>query len=64
PIPEGISTEVDKNNNIQINGIDKELVGLTAARIRAIKPPDAYKGKGIRYAGELVRTKAGKAGVV
>ena len=45
-IPEGISAEVDKNNTIQINGIDKELVGLTAARIRAIKPPDAYKGKG------------------
>ena len=63
-IPEGISAEVDKNNNVQINGIDKELVGLTAARIRAIKPPDAYKGKGIRYADELVRTKAGKAGVV
>lgn len=62
PIPEGISAEVDKNNNIEINGIDKELVGLTAARIRAIKPPDAYKGKGIRYAEELVRTKAGKAG--
>jgi large subunit ribosomal protein L6 len=62
-LPEGISAEVDKNNRITVKGIDKEKVGQTAADIRAIRPPEPYKGKGIQYAGERIRRKAGKAGV-
>jgi large subunit ribosomal protein L6 len=59
----GISLDVDaKNLNIKVSGIDKENVGQTAAEIRRIRPPDAYKGKGIRYAGETVKLKPGKAG--
>ena len=59
----GISFEVDaKNVAIKVSGIDKELVGQTAAEIRHVRPPDAYKGKGIRYAGEVVKLKPGKAG--
>ena len=61
PLP-GISLVVEGANRIKVMGIDKEVVGEMAAEIRAIRPPDAYKGKGIRYAGELVRLKAGKAG--
>jgi large subunit ribosomal protein L6 len=61
PLP-GVSLDVEGNNRIKVTGIDKEVVGEMAARIRAIRPPDVYKGKGIRYAGELVRRKAGKAG--
>jgi len=61
PMP-GITLDVEGNNKIKVSGIDKEAVGEMAARIRAIRPPDAYKGKGIRYAGEVVRLKAGKAG--
>lgn len=61
PMP-GITLNVEGNNRIKVSGIDKETVGEMAARIRAIRPPDAYKGKGIRYAGETVRLKAGKAG--
>lgn len=60
--PEGIAFEVPQPNRISVAGIDKELVGQVAARIRAIRQPDAYKGKGIRYAGERVRLKPGKAG--
>ena len=60
PMP-GVSLGVEGNNRIKVTGIDKEVVGEMAARIRAIRPPDAYKGKGIRYAGESVRLKAGKA---
>jgi large subunit ribosomal protein L6 len=60
PLP-GVSLEVE-GSNIKVSGIDKEAVGEMAAEIRAIRPPDVYKGKGIRYAGELVRLKAGKAG--
>ena len=59
----GITLEVDaKNLNVKVSGIDKETVGQTAAEIRRIRPPDAYKGKGIRYAGEIVKLKPGKAG--
>jgi len=58
----GISLEVERNNRIKVSGINKEMVGETAAKIRAIRPPDAYKGKGIRYAGERVHLKAGKSG--
>ena len=61
PIP-GVTLSVEGGNRIKVTGIDKEVVGEMAARIRAIRPPDAYKGKGIRYAGEPVRLKAGKAG--
>jgi len=61
PLP-GVSLDVEGSNRIKVTGIDKEVVGEMAARIRAIRPPDVYKGKGIRYAGELVRLKAGKAG--
>ena len=61
PLP-GVSLDVEGNNRIKVTGINKEVVGEMAARIRATRPPDAYKGKGIRYAGELVRLKAGKAG--
>jgi len=61
PLP-GISLAVEGVNRIKVMGIDKEVVGEMAAEIRAIRPPDAYKGKGIRYAGELVHLKPGKAG--
>jgi len=61
PLP-GVSLGVEGANRIKVSGIDKEAVGEMAAKIRAIHPPDGYKGKGIRYAGELVRLKAGKAG--
>lgn len=61
PLP-GVSLAVEGANRMKVTGIDKEVVGEMAARIRAIRPPDAYKGKGIRYAGEQVRLKAGKAG--
>ena len=61
PLP-GVSLEVEKNNRMKVIGISKEMVGEMAAKIRAIRPPDAYKGKGIRYAGEIVHLKAGKSG--
>jgi large subunit ribosomal protein L6 len=59
----GIKFDVDaKSVNIKISGIDKELVGQTAAEIRRTRPPDHYKGKGIRYSGEVIKLKPGKAG--
>ncbi|WP_226585760.1 50S ribosomal protein L6 [Halobacillus litoralis] len=57
---EGIEIEVPSNTKVTIKGIDKELVGAVAAKIRAIRPPEPYKGKGIRYEGEKVRRKEGK----
>jgi len=63
PLP-GVSLATEGANRIKVTGINKEAVGEMAARIRAIRPPDTYKGKGIRYAGELVRLKPGKAGKV
>jgi len=57
---EGIEIDVPKNTEIIVKGIDKELVGVTAAKIRAIRSPEPYKGKGIRYKGEHVRRKEGK----
>jgi large subunit ribosomal protein L6 len=60
--PEGITLEVEGTNRIHVRGIDKEKVGQVAAEIRRVRPPEPYKGKGIRYAGERVRRKAGKAG--
>jgi large subunit ribosomal protein L6 len=60
--PEGIQFAVENNTNVIVSGIDKEIVGNTAAQVRAVRPPEPYKGKGIRYAGEVVRRKVGKAG--
>ncbi len=63
PPPAGISFEVDqKTRQVKVAGIDKEQVGQTAADIRKVRPPEPYHGKGIRYAGEHIRRKAGKAG--
>lgn len=62
PFPPGITIAVENNTNVIVSGIDKELVGNTAARIRSVRPPEPYKGKGVRYSGELVRRKAGKTG--
>ena len=61
-LPEGITATVEKNNNIKLFGIDKQKVGLAAAAIRRIRPPEPYKGKGIKYAEEYIRRKAGKTG--
>lgn len=61
PAPEGIIFEVMENTKINVKGKDKQLVGETAAQIRRVRPPEPYKGKGIRYIGEVVRRKAGKA---
>jgi large subunit ribosomal protein L6 len=60
--PEGITLEVPQPNRIVVRGVDRETVGQVAAKLRAIRPPDPYKGKGIRYAGERVKLKPGKAG--
>ncbi len=60
--PAGISLSVEGNNVIKVEGIDKELVGQVAAELRKLRPPEPYKGKGIRYVGEYVRRKAGKTG--
>ena len=62
PLPEGISAAIDKNNVITISGINKELIGRTAASIRQLRPPEPYKGKGIKYAEERIQRKAGKTG--
>jgi large subunit ribosomal protein L6 len=65
PAPEGIKFEVEKGNRIiHVDGADKELVGRMAAEIRGVRKPEPYRGKGIRYVGEHVRRKAGKAGKV
>lgn len=63
-MPDGIEFEVSEQTKIIVRGIDKELVGQVAADIRSVRPPEPYKGKGIRYADEQVRRKAGKAGAV
>ena len=60
-IPEGINVEVEKQTLITIKGIDKQQVGILAAKLRSVKPAEPYKGKGIRYVGERVRKKVGKA---
>lgn len=60
--PDGITFEVPEPTKIVVAGIDKEKVGQVAANVRGVRPPEPYKGKGIRYAGEYVRRKAGKAG--
>jgi len=60
PLPEGITAEIDKQTAITLRGADKALLGQTAAKLRALRKPDPYKGKGIRYSGEFVRKKVGK----
>ena len=63
PVPQGIEIEVDsKANRLTITGIDRQQVGQVAADIRALRPPEPYKGKGIRYSGEVIKIKAGKQG--
>ncbi len=62
PLPEGISAEIEKQTLVTIKGFDKELVGQIAAKIRDLRKPDPYKGKGVKYAGEVLRKKAGKTG--
>jgi large subunit ribosomal protein L6 len=62
PLPEGVSATVEKNNVVKLAGIDKHLLGQTAARIRQLRPPEPYKGKGIKYAEEHIQRKAGKTG--
>ena len=62
PLPEGISASVDKQNKITLQGADKELLGLTAARLRALRKPEPYKGKGVKYAEETIQRKVGQAG--
>jgi large subunit ribosomal protein L6 len=61
-LPEGISAAIEKNNVVKLSGIDKELLGRTAASIRQLRPPEPYKGKGIKYAEEYIQRKAGKTG--
>jgi large subunit ribosomal protein L6 len=62
PLPEGISAQVEKQTKLTLSGIDRDLLGLTAARIRRFRPPEPYKGKGIRYQEEKIRRKVGKTG--
>jgi large subunit ribosomal protein L6 len=62
--PEGIAFEVETPVKLAVVGIDKELVGQVAAKVRATRKPEPYKGKGVRYAGEVIRRKAGKAGKI
>jgi len=62
--PEGIAFEVETPTRLSVTGIDKELVGHVAARVRATRKPEPYKGKGVRYSGEVIRRKAGKAGKI
>lgn len=62
PFPPGISISVDKNTKMVVSGIDRERVGQVAAELRSFRPPDSYKGKGVRVEGEYIRIKAGKSG--
>jgi large subunit ribosomal protein L6 len=61
-LPEGVSAAMERNNVIKLSGIDKQKIGAAAASIRKIRPPEPYKGKGIKYAEEYIRRKVGKAG--
>jgi len=61
-IPEGIKIEIDKANKIMVTGADRQLLGQVAAEIRRLRPPDPYKAKGIKFTGEVIRRKVGKAG--
>ena len=62
PLPPGIDAKVEKQNSITLQGMDKQLIGQVAANLRAIKPPEPYKGKGIKYSQEVIRRKEGKGG--
>jgi large subunit ribosomal protein L6 len=62
-IPEGVQVNVEGNNKVAVDGVDKALVGQVASEIRKLRPPEPYKGKGIRYENENVRRKVGKSGV-
>lgn len=62
PLPEGIKVEVENQNLLTVSGSDKQQVGEVAAKIRSLRPPEPYKGKGVKYATERIRRKAGKAG--
>jgi len=62
PLPKGVEADVDKNNAIRLKSFDKELLGQTAASIRSLRPPEPYKGKGIKYSDERIQRKAGKTG--
>lgn len=61
-LPDGVTATVDKSNVISLLGIDKELIGQTAAKIRQLRPPEPYKAKGVKYAEERIKRKAGKTG--
>jgi len=63
PLPEGVKAEVERQNRITLRGMDKHLLGLTAAKIRSLRPPEPYGGKGIKFAEEVIRRKAGKTAV-
>ena len=63
PLPEGMKAEVERQTRITLRGVDRHLVGLTAARIRKLRPPEPYGGKGIKYAEEVIHRKAGKTAV-
>jgi large subunit ribosomal protein L6 len=60
PVPEGIKIQVEKQTLITVRGVNKQLVGTIAAKLRSLKPPEPYKGKGVRYLGEKIRKKVGK----
>jgi len=60
-LPKGINAEIDKNNHIILTGYDKQLLGQIAANVRGLRPPEPYKGKGVKYTEETIRRKAGKA---
>jgi large subunit ribosomal protein L6 len=62
PIPDGLTVDIEKNTTIHVRGSDKQQVGEFAARIRRVRKPEPYRGKGIRYLGETIRRKVGKAG--
>jgi large subunit ribosomal protein L6 len=63
PLPEGIKAEVERQTRITLRGVDKHLLGLTAAKIRSLRPPEPYGGKGIKYVEEVIHRKAGKTAV-
>jgi large subunit ribosomal protein L6 len=62
PLPDGINVSVEGQNLLTVSGVDKQQVGEVAAKIRSLRPPEPYKGKGVKYTGERIRRKAGKAG--
>jgi large subunit ribosomal protein L6 len=61
-LPQGVSAKVDDQTKLTLSGVDRELIGMVADKIRAIRPPEPYKGKGLRYLGEVIQLKEGKSG--